>query len=100
MEVPARDAVAGDIANLVPTERLARLRTIEDPVARAAEFRKVIKDRNTLTRDESALYRKTVAELRGDGERPQPQKWIARCLGITRAGVGRLLSPKPETESA
>jgi hypothetical protein len=94
VEVPARNDVAGDITALVPAERLARLRSIEDPVARAAEFRKLIKDRNTLTRDESALYRETVAEIRGDGE---PHKWVARTIGITRAGVGRLLSPKAST---
>lgn len=99
MQVPASDTTNDGVAAIAdPAERLAALRAIADPVARAVAFRKVIKDRNTLTRDESALYRETVAQLRGDGERKQ--SWIARRIGITRGGVGRLLSPKPETESA
>lgn len=62
---------------------------IADPVQRALRLRGIVKDRGTLTADQSRLYRATIAELRGDDERKH--SWIARKIGISRGRISQQL---------
>ena len=72
--------------------------SIADPADRAVRLRLRAKERNTLTRAESDLYRATIAEIRGP-ERKVRRGWIADLLGITPGAVTRLLSPKSRATS-
>lgn len=76
----------------VGLDDLDAIASIADPAARAVRLRQLAKDRGTLSRAESDLYRATIAEIRGPAK--VRRGWIADLLGITPGAVTRLLSPK------
>lgn len=86
MEIETRDT--SDVA----------LAAIADPVMRAKALRDIARDRGTLTRAQSQLYRATIAELRGDNERKHG--WIARTIGVSRGRISQLLRGVAEEPAA
>ncbi len=99
MRTPAVIKIGEAIAAITDSDlRLAALRTTTDPVARGAAFRAIKARRNTLTADESDLYRLTVVELYGDRERQTT--WIGRLVGARRQRIVEILSAARAVEVA
>lgn len=68
------------------------IRAIVDPLERALRLRAITRTGGRLTPGQQQIYRDTIAELRGDGERKQI--WIAKKLDLSRGRIAQLLTRK------
>jgi GntR family transcriptional regulator len=80
-----------DAAAVVELDEHA-ITAIADPIERARIIRAIATERRTLPPALARIYRATLREIRGDGERKLV--WIARKVGISPGRVSQLTNPK------